>query len=375
MNLTINPKFSAISNFRKYTLISISYILLFLAVAPNFYYINCEITPNSYNTLIPHIQPSQQSNQIVSLSYNVYYEIHDETKESDEFLISMLINGTNLIYENGTIQYRLSKPILNPTVVNALSFIFGEEQAGFLANNENNLSLLTEFSYRRERLNDVNSNQDFTINSTYTIFWLNSSDRPTNFLHDYQQIPFFQVSGPIMFTLRKDHPDVASPKWSPDIRDLRKNNPILPTYYLTLNLNNQITVKLYYDMTWSLLLRAEVQYVNPNDESNTYFIRMYLESSSLPFTFSDSNPYREEYLKNLTIVLSIIGSIIVIATSIGFLMYRNRKNKAEDRIKAEKNTSHGEVESNNLESNKGIKKKKKKKKGKKLDSQSILNRI
>ncbi|WP_457559321.1 hypothetical protein [Candidatus Harpocratesius sp.] len=373
MKFNLNSKFSVISNFRKYILISISCIFLFLVVSSNFYFINCEITPNSNKRLIPHTQRSQQSNQNVSLSYNVYYEINDETKDSDEFLISMQINGTNLMYENGTIQYRLSKKILNPTVINALSFIFGEEQAGFLANNENNVSLLTQFSYRRERLNDANSNQNFTINSTYTIFWLNSSDRPTNFLHDYQQIPFFQVSDPIMFTLRKDHPEVASPKFSPDIRDLRKNNPILPTYYLTLNLNNQISVKLYYDMTWSLLLRAEVQYVNPNDESNSYFIRLYLESSSLPFAFSENNPYREEYIQNLTIVLSITGSIMVIVTFIGILIYQNRKKKKiEDTTKAEGNR---EVSINNLKLKKRKKKKKEKKKSKKLDSQSILDRI
>ncbi|MHA1775849.1 MAG: hypothetical protein ACTSWC_03685 [Promethearchaeota archaeon] len=263
----------------------------------------------------------KNSSDYVSLSYCIFYDIEDENPNSDDFQLYLQINGTNLLYENGTIQYQLSKPIDNEKVIDKLAFLFGDEHTDFFTDYQDEDSLITEFSYRKEHLPDSGSNFS---NATYTMFWINSSDRPTNFLHDFQQIPFLKVSDPVMLTLRKDHPYVAAPIWSPEIQDLRKHQQILPTYYLTLNLNGEITLKLYYDMMWSILLRSEMEYVNPNDESRI-FIRIYLDSSSLELIYEDENPYWLEYRRQLLIYGGIGGGAVIFGNIAAFLIIRKKK--------------------------------------------------
>lgn len=314
---------------------SILFLALFSLSLISGLFFNHLLDSSSLSTIQSGFYPKGSSSE-VSLSYGISYDIQDDKPDSDEFFLFLNINGTNLIYENGTIAYQLSKTIDNEKVISKLSLLFGEEQTEFFSNYQDEDTLKTRFSYRREQTYESNAN--FSTNATYTIFWLNSSDRPANFLHDFQQIPFLRVSDPVMLTLRKEHPYVAAPYWSPELRDLRKNQPILPSYHLYLNLNDEINLKMYYDMTWSVLLRAEMEYINPDDESNRYNIRIYLDSSSLPLVYEEENPYWLEYRQQLLIFGGIGGGLVifgVLTTTI--ILNKKRRKKSDHKVEKAQN--------------------------------------
>lgn len=277
--------------------------------------------PDSFSTF----PKASDAFDTVLSSYNIYYEIQNGSKSSDELSLDMNITGSDLFYENGTILYQLSKNLDNPTILNALSLVFNEEQISFFENHSRDESFQTSFSYRREAYGSENI--DFDNNSYYSLFWLNSSDRPANYLRSLQKIPFLDVQDPIQLTLQPEHPDVASPNWSPESRDLARNVPILATYYLYLNYNNLIRLKLYYDMTWSQLLRAEIDYTNENDEAITYSIRISLESTSLSLNFADTNPYWEARKQTIQLTLLIGGGSLIVISPIVVLVFRKMRKR------------------------------------------------
>ncbi|MHA1673367.1 MAG: hypothetical protein ACTSYI_07045 [Promethearchaeota archaeon] len=265
-----------------------------------------------------------QSDEI-SLSYSFSYTIQENTTETDSLTLDLTILGDDLLYGNGSIRYRLSDNIENEDLLEVLGLVFNPDQVEYFEDHDLEDYFETYFSYRRE--NYRNDPTDFADNASYTLFWLNSSDQSANFLRDFQQIPYFAVSDPFTLTLQKTHPAVASPNWSPESEDLAKNVPIVESYYLFLNLDNNLRIKLYYDLTWSLLLRAEFDYINPNDESYFYSILLTLDSSSLELDYLAENPYWEARLATVKTFLFIGGGILVICIPLVIFILRRRKEK------------------------------------------------
>ncbi|MHA1521965.1 MAG: hypothetical protein ACTSRK_17450, partial [Promethearchaeota archaeon] len=230
---------------------------LIVSTSPGF----CSTTFSLHSAVSVPIGAIQEQNDEVSLSYSFIYMIQEDSKETESLNLDLTIIGDELLYGNGTIRYRISDNIDNEDILEILALVFNPDQVAYFENHEPEDFFETTFSYRRE--NYHNDPTDFTDNASYTVFWLNSSDQSENFLRDFQQIPYFAVSDPFKMTIQKTRPVVASPEWSSESKDLAKNVSILETYYLSLNFDSNLRVKLYYDLTWSLLLRAEFDYINP----------------------------------------------------------------------------------------------------------------
>ncbi|MHA1522398.1 MAG: hypothetical protein ACTSRK_19690, partial [Promethearchaeota archaeon] len=111
---------------------------------------------------------------------------------------------------------------------------------------------------------------------------------------------------------------------------------ILETYYLSLNFDSNLRVKLYYDLTWSLLLRAEFDYINPDDESNYYSILLTLDSSNLALEYMLENPYWEARLATIKKFLIIGGGLLVVGFPLVILVMKRRK---DEKFRPPKDTS------------------------------------
>ncbi len=295
---------------------------------------------NSLSTSSMDILPTntiQAQNDELSLSYSFSYTIQENTTETNSLTLDLAIMGDDLMYGNGSIRYRLSDNIENEDLLEVLALVFNPDQVEYFEDHDPEDYFETYFSYRRE--NYRNDPTDFTDNASYTLFWLNSSDQSANFLRDFQQIPYFAVSDPFTLTLQKTRPAVASPNWSPESGDLAKNVPILETYYLFLNLDSNLRVKLYYDLTWSLLLRAEFDYINPKDESYFYSILLTLDSSSLELDYLAENSYWEARLATIKTSIFIGGGILVIGIPLVIFILKRRKEKSHSSPKDSSSSS------------------------------------
>ena len=117
----------------------------------------------------------------IEMNYSINYEIvKNGDKNKDMIPLMLKINGTDNLYENGTISYYIGKNVTDETVLELLSNVFIGNQMEFFQNHQIEESFQTFFSYRREAMSDNLS--EFLTNASYTIFWLNNTGHKAGYI-------------------------------------------------------------------------------------------------------------------------------------------------------------------------------------------------
>ena len=261
----------------------------------------------------------------IEMNYSIEYEIVKNGHESkDTIPVTLVINGTDDLYENGTISYYIGKNVTDETVLQLLSNVFIENQMNFFQNHLIEESFQTFFSYRREAM--TNNISEFITNARYTIFWLNTTGNKADYLRLYRNIPFLYVLDPFSLSIFDENRIIADKTWSDENSEIAKNVNILNSFYLRANFNNEQIVNLYYDKTWTILLRGKFE--NYDSTEDKYILDIKLVDSNLDLDFLPDNPFWDIRLRNLLIFIplsSIVGVIIAIT-----FIKKSRNQKKED---------------------------------------------
>ena len=262
---------------------------------------------------------------IIEMNYSIEYEIvKNGVKSKDTIPIMLYINGTDDLYENGTISYYIGKNITDKTVLQLLSNVFIDAQINFFQNHGIEESFQTFFSYRREAMSDNIS--EFLTSASYTLFWLNTTGYKEGYLKLYRSIPFLDVNHSFNMSIKDDNRIIAEKTWSDEKSEISKNVKILNSFYLRANFNNEQIINLYYDKTWTILLRGKFE--NYDSTGDKYILEVKLVDSNLELDFLPDNPYWDVRLRNLLIIIplsSVVGIIIVF-----MLIKKSRFQKKED---------------------------------------------
>jgi hypothetical protein len=300
---------------------------------------------NSVNSLGKPI-PSQFS--LININYTLSYDIQSINKKEQGLIpFQLFINGSNGMLEQGTIDYYVEKNITSSSLLRMLSLFFSSSQLNYFQNHASDEPFQSKFSERKEIPLDSSNNYNTGL---YSLFWLNTTSNPIGGNYPHRNVKFFQVSAPFIISIDAEMPIVAQKSWSQDLSDLRQNVPLIKTFFLSYGskiANNEETqINLYYDATWTLLLRAEILYNNfANTSADDYKINIKLDDSSLEFQYEATNPYWMEYQQMIqtTILVGIICGIVI---SILLIIYRKRnqsdffsKSKHNDSISPEKTSS------------------------------------
>ena len=278
---------------------------------------------NSNNFIMnSHALSSVEESQIINMNYEIGYEIKSKgstTKDSIPIMLS--INGTNKLYENGTISYYIEKNITDSKVLSLMSNIFFEKQLDFFQNHQINESFQTYFSYRRETM--INNASQFLTNSSYTIFWLNTSGNRAGYIKQYRNIKFLNVNSPFRMGINDENRVIAEKTWSEKRSELSKNVRILNSFYLKANFNSEEIINLYFDKTWTILLRGTIEIYDSPD--NSYVLEIKLIDSNLELEFLPNNPYWETRLRNLLIFIPLSSAICLIVVFLYLKKFRIKK--------------------------------------------------
>ncbi len=270
--------------------------------------------------------PSLGSNlDYIEMDYSINYEIvKNGYKSKDTIPLMLIVNGTDYLYENGTISYYVGKNVTDETVLELLSEVFIDEQINFFQNHSIEESFQTFFSYRREALNDNLS--EFLTNASYTIFWLNTTGNKGGYLKQYKNIEFLNVIDPILLGIYEENKIIAEKTWSDEKSEISKNVRILKSFYLRANFNNERIINLYFDKTWTILLRGKIEIYDSNDDK--YILEIKLVDSNLDLDFLPDNPYWEVRLRNLIIII-LLSSVVCIII-VYMLIKKSQIHKKED---------------------------------------------
>jgi len=281
---------------------------------------------NNGKALSPSIKtPFLSSGSNIEMNYCIEYEIvKNGQKIKDTIPITLNINGTDDLYENGTISYYIGKNVTDETVLQLLSNVFIENQMNFFQNHLIEESFQTFFSYRREAMG--NNISEFLTNARYTIFWLNTTGNKAEYLKLYRNIQFLNVLDPFSLYIFDENRIIADKTWSDEKSEISKNVNILNSFYLRANYDSDKIINLYYDKTWTILLRGKFE--NYDSTEDQYILDIKLVDSNLDLDFLPENPYWDLRLRNLLIIIpisSVAGIIIVF-----MLIKKSRIQKKED---------------------------------------------
>ena len=262
----------------------------------------------------------------IEMNYSVEYEIiKNGHKIKDTIPITLRINGTDDLYENGTISYYIGKNITDETVLQLLSNVFIDKQINYFQNHQIDETFQTFFSYRREAM--INNISEFLTNASFTIFWLNTTGHDTGYLKLYRKILFLNVVNPFSLGIFDESRIIAEKTWSDEKSEISKNVRILNTFYLRANYNQEQIINLYYDKTWTMLLRGTFE--NYDSTEGKYILDIKLVDSNLDLDFLPNNPYWDVRLRNLLIIipLSSVAGIIIV-----YIIIKKSRNKSKEDI-------------------------------------------
>jgi len=283
---------------------------------------NGEILSPSIKTPLPS---SGSDLDYIEMNYSIEYEIVKNGHESkDTIPVTLVINGTDDLYENGTISYYIGKNVTDETVLQLLSNVFIENQMNFFQNHLIDESFKTFFSYRREAMS--NNITELLTNARYTIFWLNTTGNKEGYIKLYRNIPFLDVVDPFSLGIFDENRIIADKTWSDENSEISKNVKILNSFYLKANFNNEQMINLYYDKTWTILLRGKFE--NYDSTKDKYILDIKLVDSNLDLVFLPDNPFWDARLRNMLIFipLSSVACIIIVF----MLIKKSRIQKKED---------------------------------------------
>ena len=139
-------------------------------------------------------------------------------------------------------------------------------------------------------------------------------------------IPFLDVVDPFSLGIFDENRIIADKTWSDENSEISKNVKILNSFYLKANFNNEQMINLYYDKTWTILLRGKFE--NYDSTEDKYIMEIKLVDTNLNLDFLPDNPYWDVRLRNLLIIIpisSVVGIIIVF-----MLIKKSRFQKKED---------------------------------------------
>jgi hypothetical protein len=271
-------------------------------------------------------------NESIEINYRMSYEIHKRIdSEKNNLDIRLLINGTHYFYENGSINYFFSKKITQSLLFDYLGNIPGFGQ--LIMTGMQNSTLTTFFSQRVESNSTDFSNSD----SYYSIFWLSSDPCNAIDIKGGDKFRYFATTSPVLFIVQYTNPDLAYGSWSPQITELRKNVPVVNTFYLTFTTrmdSAHLKIDLYYDKVNTQLLRADISYANEEIQEQ-FFLSLKLLQSDLPIQILPKNVYWEEWINMWIKYGLIIGIPVLFITGLFILRYL-RKTKTEKPIKKKK---------------------------------------
>jgi len=261
----------------------------------------------------------------IEMNYSIDYEIvKDGVKSKDSIPLKLIVNGTEDLYENGTISYYIGKNVTDETVLQLLSNVFIDTQMNFFKNHNLEESYQTFFSYRREAFS--NNISGFLTNSSYTLFWINTTGNKVGYLKLYRSIPFLNVVDPFSLGIFDENRIIANKTWSDEKSEISKNVRILNSFYLRANFNNEQLVNLYYDKTWTILLRGKFESYDSTEDK--YILDIKLVNSNLELDFLPDNPYWDARLRNLLIIIPLSGVACIII--VFMLIKKSRNQKKED---------------------------------------------
>ena len=276
----------------------------------------------SIKSLIPR---SGSNLDYIEMNYSVEYEIEKNGhKIKDKIPMTLFINGTDDLYENGTISYFIGKNITDETVLQLLSNVFIKNQLDFFQNHLLEDHFQTFFSYRRESM--TNNLTEFLTNASFTLFWLNTTGHYDGYLKLYRKVQFLNVVNPFSLGIKDENRIIADKTWSDENSEISKNVRILNSFYLRANFDNEQIINLYYDKTWTILLRGKFE--NYDSAVDKYILDIKLLDSNLDLDFLPENPYWDLRLRNLLIFIPISSVACIIIVFL--LIKKSRNQKKED---------------------------------------------
>ena len=261
----------------------------------------------------------------IKMNYSVEYEIEKNGHSiKDTIPMSLYINGTDDLYENGTISYYIGKNVTDETVLQLLSNVFIDNQLDFFQNHSLDEPFQTYFSYRRESM--TNNLTEFLTNASFTLFWLNTTGHYAGYIKLYRKIQFLNVDNPFSLGIDDDSRIIADKTWSDKKSEISKNVRILNSFYLSANFDDEQIINLYYDKTWTILLRGTFE--NYDSSVDNYILDIKLVDTNLELDFLPDNPYWVTRLRNLLIIipLSSVASVIIVF----MLIKKTRIQRKED---------------------------------------------
>ncbi len=270
--------------------------------------------------------PSLGSNlDFIEMNYRINYEIvKNGDKSKDTIPFSLIVNGTDDFYENGTISYYIGKNITDDTVLQLLSIFFIDDHINFFKNHQIEESFQTFFSYRREAMSDNSS--EFLTDASYTMFWINNTGHKAGYLKQYKNIEFFNVVDPFKLGIFDENRTISDKTWSDEKSEISKNVKILNSFYLRANYNNEQIINLYFDKTWTILLRGKIE--NYDSSGDKYILEIILDDTNLNLDLLPDNPYWDVRLRNLLIFIPLSG-VACIIIAIAYIK-KSRNQKKED---------------------------------------------
>ena len=264
----------------------------------------------------------------VELNYELNYRYVTQTETFEEIiLLKMEIQGTQLMYENGTISYYLPENnITDTTLLDQLSLFFDEGHINYFSSHNSSEAYISYFRQRNET--DLTPTHDnFNYEARYTAFWIKSIETTPNDLQPSRTIIFSDVTNPFRLVISDKNPSVAESSWSDAQHDLARPVRIISTHLLSLKLND-VDLKLYYDKTFGILLRASV--IAQDGDSEQLDLDFRLISTNLELVFQEDNPYWNTLLRNLIIgVVSSIGGVAIIITGIKYFTKQGKGKKQQ----------------------------------------------
>ena len=276
----------------------------------------------SIKSLIPR---SGSNLDYIEMNYSVEYEIEKNGHTiKDKIPMTLFINGTDDLYENGTISYFIGKNITDETVLQLLSNVFIKNQLDFFQNHLLEDHFQTFFSYRRESM--TNNLTEFLTNASFTLFWLNTTGHYDGYLKLYRKVQFLNVVNPFSLGIKDENRIIADKTWSDENSEISKNVRILNSFYLRANFDNEQIINLYYDKTWTILLRGKFE--NYDSAVDKYILDIKLLDSNLDLDFLPENPYWDLRLRNLLIFIPISSVACIIIVFL--LIKKSRNQKKED---------------------------------------------
>ncbi len=283
---------------------------------------------------IPQSQSGTNSYDLTLLNYSLDYYYKDDEKIYDESIkFNLKVNGTDRIYENGTIQYFLPDGnITDSTLLEKLELIFTVEQIEYFSNHSQNEYYQTYFQQRNETTN-IEPLSNFNDEAQYLVFWLNSTENGPNYLRSYRIIRFFDVKHPFNLAIDDEFPQLAAGSWDGDKSDLRRPVEIINTYHLYIE-SNGVTIDLYYDQKYAILLHAKIRYSADKEE---FSLDLRLAENNLSLDLLSDNPHWIKFRNQLIIgtstgIVVILGGIFVLRKKLQNLEKKPKKKSILDQI-------------------------------------------